>query len=351
MIAPPADRRPEPLHTARIRPAKLGQSLAIIRSANSSRECPPAAGGSRAAGDDHPRQYRRSLRALLHPVPADEGPDGAGHWLGRQANGLGLSGTVSTDDLEALLSGHNPTTGRRLGRALVDRYDIKGRLIPAVAGFDGTFSAPKSLSVWWGLTGDPGLLEAHDVAVRAVLEHIERYGATTRVRVNGARQHPDTQGLTMAVFRQATSREDDPQIHTHVVFSAKVRAPDGQWLALDARYLKRHQRALGGLYQSVLRAELSHGYGVAWGWVENGQAEIAGMPAELLATFSKRTTQVDGALADKIAAFRDREGRDPSRWERAALTREAARDTRAAKTGASASDLATAWRKEAAALG
>jgi conjugative relaxase-like TrwC/TraI family protein len=282
---------------------------------------------------------------------ADEGPDGEGHWRGRQAEGLGLSGSVSTDDLEALLSGHDPTTGTRLGRALVDRYDTKGRMIPAVAGFDGTFSAPKSLSVWWGLTGDPGLLEAHDAAVQAVLEHIERYGATTRVRVNGARQHPDTQGVSMAVFRQATSREDDPQIHTHVVFSAKVRAPDGQWMALDARYLKRHQRALGGLYQSVLRAELSHCYGVAWGPVHNGQAEIAGMPTELLAAFSKRTTQVDAALGEKIAEFRDREGRDPSRWERAALTREAARDTRATKTGASADHLRTAWREEAAALG
>jgi conjugative relaxase-like TrwC/TraI family protein len=282
---------------------------------------------------------------------ADDGPDGEGHWLGRQAAGLGLSGSVSTDDLEALLSGHDPRTGTRLGRALVDRYDIKGRLIPAVAGFDGTLSAPKSLSVWWGLTGDPGLLEAHDVAVRAVLEHLERYGATTRVRANGARQHPDTQGLTMAVFRQATSREDDPQIHSHVVISAKVRTPDGQWMALDARYLKRHQRALGGLYQSVLRAELSHRYGVAWGPVNNGQAEIAGMPTELLTAFSKRTAQVDAALADKIAAFRDRQGRDPSRWERAALTREAASDTRTAKTGASTGDLATGWRQEAAALG
>jgi conjugative relaxase-like TrwC/TraI family protein len=282
---------------------------------------------------------------------ADEGPDGEGCWLGRQADGLGLSGTVSTDELEALLSGHDPMTGTRLGRALVDRYHTKGRLIPAVAGFDGTFSAPKSLSVWWGLTGDPGLLEAHDLAVRVVLEHVERYGATTRVRVNGARQHPDAQGLTMAAFRQATSREDDPQIHTHVVVSAKVRTRDGRWVALDARYLKRHQRALGGLYQSVLRAELSHRYGVAWGPVHNGQAEIAGMPTELLAAFSKRTAQVDAALAGKIAVFRDRQGRDPSRWERAALTREAASDTRGAKTGASASDLATAWCEDAAALG
>ena len=165
-----------------------------------------------------------------------------------------------------------------------------------MAGFDATFSAPKSVSVWWALTGDPGLLEAHDVAVAAALEHLERFGATTRVRSNGRRLHPDTGGLTMATFRQTTSRADDPQIHTHAVISAKVQTADGRWLALDARYLKRHQRMLGGLYQSVLRAELSHRYGVAWGPIVNGQAELAGVPAELLEVFSKRTAQVDAAL-------------------------------------------------------
>jgi conjugative relaxase-like TrwC/TraI family protein len=203
---------------------------------------------------------------------ADEGPEGDGRWRGREAEALGLAGRVSTDDLEALLSGRDPTTGVQLGAALVDRVDSKGRLIQAVAGFDATFSAPKSLSVWWGLTGDPGLLEAHDAAVAAVLDHLERFGATTRVRVNGSRMHPDTGGLVMGVFRQATSREDDPQLHTHVVVSAKVQTDDGRWMALDARYLKRKQRALGGLYQSVLRAELTRRYGVAWQTVVNGQA-------------------------------------------------------------------------------
>jgi conjugative relaxase-like TrwC/TraI family protein len=282
---------------------------------------------------------------------ADDGPEGEGQWVGRQAAALGLAGSVSTEDLEALLSGHDPVSGTRLGKALVDRYDAKGNMIPAVAGFDATFSAPKSLSVWWGLTGDQGLLDAHDLAVGAVLAHLEGHGATTRVRVNGARQHPDADGLVMAAFRQATSREDDPQLHTHVVISAKVQTADGRWMALDARYLKRKQRALGGLYQSVLRAELAHRYGIAWEPILNGQAEIAGMPADLLEVFSKRTAQVDAALAAKVNEFVDREGRDPSRWERAALTRQAAQDSRPTKSHASTTDLHHDWVDEAADLG
>jgi conjugative relaxase-like TrwC/TraI family protein len=282
---------------------------------------------------------------------ADEGPEGEGQWRGRQAAQLGLVGSVSTDDLETLLSGHDPVTGTRLGNPLVDRWDAKGNLIPAVAGFDATFSAPKSLSVWWGLTGDPGVLEAHDLAVQAVLDHLERYGATTRVRVSGSRQHPEVGGLVMAAFRQATSREDDPQIHSHVVISTKVQTADGRWLALDARYLKRKQRALGGLYQSVLRAELTHRYGVAWQPIVKGQAEIEGMPEELIKAFSKRTEQVKAELEAKVSEFREREGRDPTKWERAALTREAAQDSRANKTHASTADLDGGWSDEAAALG
>jgi conjugative relaxase-like TrwC/TraI family protein len=297
-----------------------------------------------ASGAHHSaRYYTRYL--------ADDGPEGEGVWLGRQAEALGLAGAVSTEDLEALLSGRDPVTGTRLGTELVDRVDAKGRLIRAVGGFDATFSAPKSLSVWWGLTGDPGLLEAHDLAVRAVLDHIERYASTTRVRVHGARQHPDTGGLTMAAFRQATSREDDPQLHSHVVISAKVQTADGRWMALDARTLKGKQRALGGLYQSVLRAELTHRYGVAWGPIVKGQAEIVGMPAELLAAFSKRTRQVDKLLAVKVGEFRAREGRDPTRWERAALTREAAEDSRAAKTRTSTGALSSRWTDEATTMG
>ena len=108
---------------------------------------------------------------------------------------------------------------------------------------------------------------------------------------------------------------------------------------------------LGGLYQSVLRAELTHRFGVEWRPIVNGQAEIAGVPNELIAVFSKRSGDIDVALADKVDEFRQRQGREPSRWERGAMSREAAADTRSRKSGHGAADLTTRWQTEAAEVG
>ncbi len=274
-----------------------------------------------------------------------------GMWAGEQASALSLTGDVTTEALQLLLEGRDPVSGDLLGRPLLDRVSRSGQVSRAVAGFDATLSAPKSLSVWWALSGDDGLAECHDVAVQAVVDCVERYGSTTRIRSGGRRLHPETGGLTVAVFRQTTSRSDDPQLHSHVVISSKVRTDDGRWWALDARTLKGYQRALGGLYQSVLRAELTARYGVEFGGIVNGQAEIAGVPTDLLELFSKRTAQVDAAYQQALAEFWTREGRDPTPKERGALGRQAALDTRTHKTGTDPTDLRERWRDEAAGIG
>jgi conjugative relaxase-like TrwC/TraI family protein len=274
-----------------------------------------------------------------------------GVWAGSQAPGLGLSGEVTPEALEALLSGYHPSTGMQLGRELVDRVDKHGNTIRAVAGYDATLSAPKSLSVLWGLTGDERFAECHDVAVNATMALIEKYASTTRIRSNGARLHPETGGLSTAVFRQSTSRADDPQLHTHVVISAKVQTADGRWLALDALALKKHQQAFGYLYQSVLRAEVAARFGMVFDPIVNGQAEISGLDDGLLEQFSKRADQIGVEMSDKLAEFHTRKGREPTTFEYAAMEREAAVDTRNRKTGLGVTELRTRWHIEARSIG
>ena len=208
-----------------------------------------------------------------------------GVWIGKGAACLGLRGEVDPWHLERVLDGIHPIRGQTLGSPFSTRTTATGKKVSSVIGFDPTFSAPKSLSVWWALTGDEGVAECHDVAVAAAIEAIERRAATTRVRSNGSRMYLDTEGITAAFFRQSTSRADDPQLHTHVVISSKVRTAEGRWRALDARNLMKHRSTFGRVYQAALRAEVTRRYGVAWGEVVNGQAEIAGTPAALIDLF------------------------------------------------------------------
>ena len=115
--------------------------------------------------------------------------------------------------------------------------------------------------------------------------------------------------------------------------------------------MKGFQRALGGLYQSVLRAELTARYGVVFGEIVKGQAEIAGMPEGLLEEFSKRSVQVERAYQRLLADFYAREGRDPISKEDGAMRRQAAADTRGHKSGHGAGDLRSRWLAEAATVG
>ena len=95
-----------------------------------------------------------------------------GIWCGTQADLLGLGGPVTGEQVQALLEGRDPVAGTPLGMSLVDRLTKDGGTVRAVSGFDATFSAPKSVSVLWALTGDDGYLEAH----------VRRSARSTRLR-------------------------------------------------------------------------------------------------------------------------------------------------------------------------
>ncbi len=215
-----------------------------------------------------------------------DGDEPPGRWWGRGTGLLGLDGDVMAEAFLELIAGRDPSTGEDLGR----RYG-EG----SVRGYDATFSAPKSVSVLFGI-GDADVrqqvVEAHEQAVAAVLGWVENH-AHTRMRRRHHVVTVDADGIVVAVFRQHTSRKLDPQLHTHAVIANRVKASDGRWLALDARIIKLDQRTLSAMYHAGLRAELTRRLGVRWKEPEHGIAEIADIDADVLAEFSQRTIDVE----------------------------------------------------------
>ena len=248
-----------------------------------------------------------------------------GLWFGDGAQQLGVTGEVDDDAFLAVMAGMDP---RRPDRDLGRHYDEK-----SVRGFDVTASAPKSVSVLWAL-GDPGarriVADAHDAAVRELTRWIEGH-AHTRFRIGGEVAVVDAEGIVAASFRQHTSRALDPQLHTHLVIANRVKSPDGRWLALDARLIKRDQQTLSALYHASLRAELTQRLGVRWKEPEHGIAEIADVPEAVLTEFSTRTAAVARRIDEKLDRFVETMGREPTPRERWQLEREAAMDSRPAK--------------------
>ena len=269
-----------------------------------------------------------------------------GVWFGNGAATLGLRDVFDPDAFIAVMAGAHPSDP---DRALGGVYTEK-----SVRGFDVTCSAPKSVSVLFGL-GDEYVRNevtgAHDAAVGALAGWIEAH-AHTRYRVAGGVCVLDADGIIAARFRQHTSRALDPQVHSHLVIANRVKSPDGRWLSLDARLIKKDQRSLSAIYHAGLRAELTARLGVRWNVPVNGIAEIADIPQEVLTEFSSRTADVRARIEVKLDRFIDTIGREPTVRERWKLEREAAVDSRPAKADqVDATVLHDTWAVQTRALG
>src|SRR4051794_2516256 len=152
------------------------------------------------------------------------GSEARGEWVGRASAELGLAGPVEASQLRRVLAGLDPRAGSPLRSAA---HPVR------VAGFDLTCSAPKSVSVLFGV-GDPETRRrvrvAHDRAVREAIGYLERTAAAVR-RGSGGTIVEEASGLVAAAFRHRTSRAGDPQLHTHVLVPNLGRGIDGRWSA------------------------------------------------------------------------------------------------------------------------
>lgn len=231
----------------------------------------------------------------------------------------------------------------------------------AVAGFDLTFSPPKSVSAIWGVTdaGTQALIaQAHHAAMLDTIALLEKRVAATRVGAGGIAQMPIV-GVIATAFDHYDSRAADPQLHTHVVVSNKVQGVDGRWRTLDSRRLHKAAVALSESYNAFLTDHTARLLGVTWVPVDRGKDrntgwEIEGIPAALIAAFSRRTTggsdggegieQVKNRLIEQYVATH---GRQPSAATIAKLRQQATLETRPEKDLHSLADLTTDWRARA----
>jgi conjugative relaxase-like TrwC/TraI family protein len=122
----------------------------------------------------------------------------------------------------------------------------------------------------------------HRAAVDAALSYLEEHASMSRRGRDGVDQISSA-GFAGALFDHTTPRTGDPELHTHALVVNKVRCADGGWRALDGREIYHHKKSAGAIYQATLRAELAGRLSVAFGAVsEHGQAEIAGVPEDLM---------------------------------------------------------------------
>ena len=241
------------------------------------------------------RYYERQVAQGRDDYYSGRG-ESPGRWTGSGAETIALAGRVDDDGFMALMDGRDPRTGERLKR-------LGGR--SKVAAFDLTFSAPKSVGVLFAI-GEPALagalVEAHEQAVDAALEYLEREACRVR-RGRGGVHREAGEGFVAAAYRHRMSRAEDPQLHTHVVAANMARGTDGRWTALDATPIYQHAKAAGFLYQAHLRGAVCERLPwVRWGPVRNGMAEIEQIASGVLREFSTRRRQIEERERDLVAA-------------------------------------------------
>jgi conjugative relaxase-like TrwC/TraI family protein len=227
-----------------------------------------------------------------------------GEWHGRLAEQWGLRGKVGEEHFQRLTEGQHPITGEQLvrhkaAREYVNEHGQKIRTMEHRAGWDATFSAPKSVSLTALVGGDERIRKAHQQSVAVALDELERYA---QARIGGNLPAETTGKWVAAKFEHDSARPVDgyaaPQLHTHVVFFNLTETEDGGMYSLQPRELYKTQQYATAVYRSELAVRLKEmGYEIERG--ESGQPEITGYSEEYLAASSPRRQQIEEHLAKK----------------------------------------------------
>ena len=224
-----------------------------------------------------------------------------GEWHGKLASEFGLSGAVGAEEFARLSEGQHPETGKQLvSHRVVHEYrNAQGEMVSPVehrAGWDATFSAPKSISLTALVGGDDRVREAHREAVNVALNELEKY---TQARIGGNNPPETTGKFAAAKFEHDTARPVDgyaaPQLHTHVVIFNMTERDKGKMRALQPHSLFESQQFATAVYQSHLTYKLRElGYEIEAG--KSGAPDVKGYTAAYLEASSPRRQQIEEAL-------------------------------------------------------
>ncbi|MDQ1248939.1 MAG: hypothetical protein QG597_3313, partial [Actinomycetota bacterium] len=318
----------------------------------------------------------------------------AGRWVGRGAALLGLSGTVSAEDMETLFEDFvNPADGTSVGTRPANRAKAKALLEAAVAaepeasperlaeikaevaasvrvnviGWDLTFAVPKSVTVlhtaatrgqiaasrdgdqasaeafgWIRERIDEAIATANAAGLRAV-----ESAATARAGggAGGAMRWLPAEAMVFASFYQHTSRSIEPHLHVHNVALNKVLCEDGKWRAIDGQDLLAQRFAFSAVADRALIEQLAS-LGLSFRDRPDGAGKEADLVSEaVMDHFSTRDHQVTTAMESLKTAAEERLGRELTSSEMAHIHRQAQRSSRADKSheDQTADELNDAW--------
>ena len=245
-------------------------------------------------------------------------------WQGRLAMEWGLQGAVGAEHFARLSEGQHPESGAQLvkhqpARTYENEYGKEITSAEHRAGWEATFSAPKSVSLTALVGGDDRVREAHRESVRVALGELERY---TQARIGNVHAPETTGKFIAATFEHDTARPVEgyaaPQLHTHAVVFNVTERESGQTRALQERSLFQSQHYATSVYRSDLAMRLEGlGYEIERG--KHGQPEIKGYTQEYLDASSPRREQImshlreigrEGAGAAQVAAHRTRDNKE-----------------------------------------
>lgn len=259
-----------------------------------------------------------------------------GTWIGGLAEEWGLKGEVTSEQYARLVAGQDPNTDEQLIRFVPSRESVNnyGEEITTSehrAGWDATFSAPKSVSLAALVGDDERVRVAHRESVEKALEVFEGY---LQARGGGNKPAITTGKMIAAQFEHTAARPDHetgyaaPQLHTHVVIMNLTKTEEGKIRSVQPLELYRSQQYATAMYRTHLAEKLQAlGYQIEVDQ-RTGAPEIKGFSKEYLQEASPRREEVRKE-AQEMKERLEQQGATVK--EGAGLNQAAARTNRASK--------------------